>query len=183
MKVRVAALGLAVIFSGLQSPTHGADDPLKVCLDEDRPPFSSHQRGKPGTGFDVTLAQVIADRFGRPLKSSGSKASSTRFEPAARSQCAAFRRALLAGRRLRVDQRFAGRARREDGQASGFRRRDPRRSPAPRRTRCPHAQSGLRLFAANGGARTQDARPQINEIGDLSGLRLLIESGRLAMPS
>src|SRR5262245_7383542 len=68
MKVRVAALGLAAIFSSLQTAAHAADDPIKVCLDENRPPFSSHQRGKPGTGFDVTLAQGIADRLGRPLK-------------------------------------------------------------------------------------------------------------------
>jgi hypothetical protein len=68
MKGRVAALSLAAIFSGLQTAAHAADDSLKVCLDEGRPPFSSHQRGKPATGFDVTLAQGIADRLGRPLK-------------------------------------------------------------------------------------------------------------------
>ena len=45
-----------------------ADDPLKVCLDENLPPLSAHHRGKPDSGFDVALAQAIADRLGRPLK-------------------------------------------------------------------------------------------------------------------
>ena len=43
------------------------DDPLKVCLDEALPPLSVHQRGKPDSGFDVALAQAVADRLGRPL--------------------------------------------------------------------------------------------------------------------
>ena len=67
MKARLAALSLAAICSAT-SVAHAADEPLKVCLDEDRPPFSSHQRGKPGSGFEVTLAQAVADRLGRPLK-------------------------------------------------------------------------------------------------------------------
>src|SRR5262245_46173203 len=68
MKARVAALGLAAIFSGLPNAAHAAEEPLKVCLAQDRPPFSSHRRGKPDAGFDVTLAQGIADLLGRPLK-------------------------------------------------------------------------------------------------------------------
>ena len=68
MTIRAAAFGLVAIFSSLQTTAQAADDALKICLDEDRQPFSSHQRGKPGTGFDVTLAQGIADRLGRPLK-------------------------------------------------------------------------------------------------------------------
>jgi ABC-type amino acid transport substrate-binding protein len=85
MKVGAAALGLVAIFSGLQTAARAADDLLKVCLDEDRAPFSSHPRGKPGTGFDVTLAQAIADRLGRPLKiqwfeSKLDEDSSTRIE-------------------------------------------------------------------------------------------------------
>jgi ABC-type amino acid transport substrate-binding protein len=47
---------------------HAADAPLKVCLDENRPPFSARHRDKPDSGFDVALAQAIADRLDRPLK-------------------------------------------------------------------------------------------------------------------
>jgi len=68
MEIRIAALTLAAIFSIIAPAAQAADDPLKVCLDEDRPPFSSHHRGKPGSGFDVSLAQAIAERLGRPLK-------------------------------------------------------------------------------------------------------------------
>ena len=43
------------------------DNPLKVCLDENLPPLSMHQRGKPDSGFDLALAQAVAGRLGRPL--------------------------------------------------------------------------------------------------------------------
>ncbi|MGA7810808.1 substrate-binding periplasmic protein [Bradyrhizobium sp.] len=49
-------------------PARAADEPLSICLNADMPPLSIHHRGKPGSGFDVTLAQAIADRIGRPLK-------------------------------------------------------------------------------------------------------------------
>src|SRR5258705_1084184 len=45
-----------------------ADDVLKVCLDEDLPPLSAHRRGTPDSGFDVALAQAVAGRLGRPLQ-------------------------------------------------------------------------------------------------------------------
>jgi ABC-type amino acid transport substrate-binding protein len=67
MKFRLAAL--AGILVAIAATTAGAaEEPLRVCLDEDRPPFSAHHRGKPDTGFDVALTQAIADRLGRPLK-------------------------------------------------------------------------------------------------------------------
>ncbi|MBR0846510.1 transporter substrate-binding domain-containing protein [Bradyrhizobium diazoefficiens] len=67
MRRRLAPL-LAMLLSGMTA-AHAADpQPLRVCLDEDRPPLSAHRRGKPDTGFDVTLAQAVADKLGRPLK-------------------------------------------------------------------------------------------------------------------
>ena len=45
-----------------------AADALRVCLDEDLPPLSVHHRGKPATGFDVALAEAIAQKLGRPLE-------------------------------------------------------------------------------------------------------------------
>ncbi len=95
--------------------------PLKVCLDEDRPPLSSHPRGKPGAGFDVTLAQAVADRLGRPLAIQWFETKLDEdASPQLEGQRAAVRRALLAGQRLRTDQGFAGRARHEDRAHAGF---------------------------------------------------------------
>ena len=67
MRGRLAALGLAALLAA-PATTAWAADPLSVCLDEDRPPLSVHHRGKPDAGFDVLLAQAIADRLGRPLR-------------------------------------------------------------------------------------------------------------------
>ena len=54
------------------------DDPLKVCLDENLPPLSMHQRGKPDSGFDVALAQAVAGASADRSRSNGLKASSTK---------------------------------------------------------------------------------------------------------
>ena len=68
MKAWFAISAAAILFSVVVMTTARAgDDPLKVCLDEALPPLSVHQRGKPDSGFDVALAQAVADRLGRPL--------------------------------------------------------------------------------------------------------------------
>jgi len=66
MKSRLVAVAAALLAT--VTAACAADDPLKVCLDENLPPLSMHQRGKPDSGFDVALAQAVADRLGRPLK-------------------------------------------------------------------------------------------------------------------
>src|SRR5262245_61485846 len=66
MKSRLVAVAAALLAT--MTVVRAADDPLKVCLDENLPPLSTHQRGKPDSGFDVTLAQAVANRLGRPLK-------------------------------------------------------------------------------------------------------------------
>ena len=65
MRIRLAA---AVFLAISAMAAAAAGEPLKVCLDEDLPPLSLHRRGKPDSGFDVTLAQAVAARLGRPLK-------------------------------------------------------------------------------------------------------------------
>jgi ABC-type amino acid transport substrate-binding protein len=65
MKVRLAA---AAALLAMATTAHAAEDPLKICLDENLPPLSLHQRGKPDSGFDVALAEAVAARLGRPLK-------------------------------------------------------------------------------------------------------------------
>lgn len=67
MRSWLAAWSVAAILAAA-TVARAADDPLKVCLDEDRPPLSVHRRGEPDSGFDVLLAQAIAERMGRPLK-------------------------------------------------------------------------------------------------------------------
>ena len=68
MKVRLAISAAAIMLSGAAiTAARAADEPLKICLDEALPPLSVHQRGKPDSGFDVALAQAVADRLGRPL--------------------------------------------------------------------------------------------------------------------
>lgn len=54
----IAAWGLA---------TAQAPEPLRVCMSEDSPPQSQVHKGK-ASGFDVRLAQAVADAIGRPLK-------------------------------------------------------------------------------------------------------------------
>ncbi len=60
-----AAAALIAVFT---MPASAAGEMLKVCLDEDLPPLSAHHRGAPDSGFDVTLAEAIAQQLGRPLK-------------------------------------------------------------------------------------------------------------------
>jgi ABC-type amino acid transport substrate-binding protein len=180
MKVRVAALGLAAICSGLQTVAHAADDPLKVCLDEDRPPFSSHQRGKPGTGFDVALAQALADRLGRPLKiqwfeSKLDEDSSPQLE--ANALLSDGRCSLVGGYALTRDSLVVpGVKTAKLPDFEGATREDRRRrielgvlTPSQA-----YVYSPLTVVL---GPKTRGRR--ITGIGDLSGLRLLIESGTL----
>src|SRR5881275_339736 len=70
MRTWLGAAHATLLFmaAALAGPTAAADDALKVCLDEDLPPLSAHHRGKPDTGFDVTLAQAIAAKLNRPLQ-------------------------------------------------------------------------------------------------------------------
>ena len=180
MKARAAALGLVAIFSGLQTAAHAAEDPLKVCLDEDRPPFSSHPRGKPGTGFDVTLAQGIADRLGRPLKIQWFEGkldedSSPQLE--ANALLSDGRCSLVGGYALTRDSlAMPGVKTAKLPDFEGATRDDRRRrvelgALTPSR---PYVYSPLTIVL---GPKARGRK--INEIGDLSGLRLVIESGTL----
>jgi len=58
---------IVVAAMAAMTPARASDEPLKVCLDENLPPLSAHHNGKPDSGFDVALAQALADRLGRPL--------------------------------------------------------------------------------------------------------------------
>jgi ABC-type amino acid transport substrate-binding protein len=176
---RRLALGLAAMLVVLAAPARAAD-PLSICLDEDRPPLSVHHRGKVDAGFDVLLAQAIAERLGRPLRiqwfeSKLDEDSSPQLE--ANALLSDGRCALVGGYALTQDSLvkpgmktarlpdFAG-ASREDR-----RRRVALGVLAPSR---PYIYSPMTVVL---GPKARARK--ISDIGDLAGLRLAIESGSL----
>ena len=54
----------ALLFLESGDNARAADDPLKICLDEDRPPLSVHHKGKPEAGFDVLLGRYPVWGYG-----------------------------------------------------------------------------------------------------------------------
>jgi ABC-type amino acid transport substrate-binding protein len=69
MRIWLTVFGAAMAWATAAAmPATAGDDVLRVCLDEDLPPLSVHHRGKPASGFDVALAQAIAQRLGRSLE-------------------------------------------------------------------------------------------------------------------
>lgn len=180
MRGRLVAWSFAAISLAFASAAWAADDPLKICLDENRPPLSVHHRGKPDLGFDVVLAQAIAERMGRPLKiqwfeSKLDEDSSPQLE--ANALLSDGRCSLVGGYALTTDSLvkpglktarlpdFAG-ATRDDR-----RRRVALGVLAPSR---PYVYSPMTVVL---GPKAHDRK--ISDIGDLAGLRLAIESGSL----
>jgi ABC-type amino acid transport substrate-binding protein len=179
MRGRLAALGLAAMLAAPATAAWAAD-PLSICLDEDRPPLSAHHKGKPDSGFDVLLAQAIADRMGRPLKiqwfeSKLDEDSSPQLE--ANALLSDGRCSLVGGYALTTDSLvkpglktarlpdFAG-ATRDDR-----RRRVALGVLAPSR---PYVYSPMTVVL---GPKARERK--ISDIGGLAGLRLAIESGSL----
>jgi len=178
MKRRLAAVAAALLATA--TAVHAAEDPLKFCLDENLPPLSMHQRGKPDSGLDVTLAQAVADRLGRPLKiqwfeSKLDESSSPALEANALlsdGRCAlvgsyVFTRDSLVvpGVKTAKLPDFEG-ATRDDR-----RRRIPVGVLAPSQ---PYAYAPLTVVL---GEKARGRK--ISGIGDLAGLRIAIESGTL----
>lgn len=180
MRRWLAGWGVAAILAASAMAARAADEPLKVCLDEDRPPLSVHHKGKPDFGFDVLLAQAIAERLGRPLKiqwfeSRLDEDSSPQLE--ANALLSDGRCSLVGGYALTTDSLvkpgmktarlpdFAG-ATRDDR-----RRRVALGVLAPSQ---PYVYSPMIVVL---GPKAQGRN--IGSIGDLAGLRLAIESGSL----
>ncbi|QOZ70876.1 substrate-binding periplasmic protein [Bradyrhizobium arachidis] len=178
MRAWLAAWSVGAILAA--TTAHAADDPLRICLDEDRPPLSAHHRGKPDAGFDVLLAQAIAQRLGRPLaiqwfESKLDEDSSPQLE--ANALLSDGRCALVGGYALTTDSLvkpgmktarlpdFAG-ATRDDR-----RRRVALGVLAPSQ---PYVYSPMTVLL---GPKVQGRK--IGDIGDLAGLRLAIETGSL----
>ena len=179
MKGRLAAIGLAMMLAA-PATAAWATDPLGVCLDEDRPPLSAHHKGKPDSGFDVLLAQAIADRMGRPLRlqwfeSKLDEDSSPQLE--ANALLSDGRCALIGGYALTTDTLVKpGMKTARLPDFSGATRDDRRRRVAlgvlvPSQ---PYVYSPMTVVL---GPKARERK--IGDVGDLAGLRLAIESGSL----
>jgi ABC-type amino acid transport substrate-binding protein len=160
--------------------TARAADPLSICLDEDRPPLSVHHRSKPDAGFDVVLAQAIADRLGRPLRiqwfeSKLDEDSSPQLE--ANALLSDGRCSLVGGYALTTDSLVApGMKTARLPDFAGATREDRRRRVAlgVLAPSAPYVYSPMTIVL---GPKARDRK--ISGIGDLAGLRLAIESGSL----
>jgi ABC-type amino acid transport substrate-binding protein len=181
MKTWHVAWSVAAILAAAVTAARAADDPLRICLDEDRPPLSVHHKGKPDSGFDVRLAQALADRLGRPLtiqwfESKLDEDSSPQLE--ANALLSDGRCSLVGGYALTTDSLVVpGLKTAKLPDFEGATGPDHRRrvalgvlSPSD-----PYIYSALTVVL---GPKAADHR--IAGIGDLAGLRIGIESGTLA---
>ncbi|MBR0795938.1 transporter substrate-binding domain-containing protein [Bradyrhizobium jicamae] len=177
LTLAVAALLLA---PAIATTVRAADEPLKVCLDEDLPPLSAHHRGKPDAGFDVALAQAVAEKLGRPLKiqwfeSKLDEDSSPSLE--ANALLSDGRCSLVGGYALTRDSLVAPGVKTAklpdfDGATrDDHRRRIPVGVLIPSQ---PYVYSPLTIVL---GPKAKDRK--VSDIGDLAGLRIAIESGTL----
>lgn len=62
----VALFAAAALLAGMPFQSARAAAPLTVCLETNTPPFSVNDNGK-ARGFDVAVAQAVAQHLGRPL--------------------------------------------------------------------------------------------------------------------
>jgi ABC-type amino acid transport substrate-binding protein len=158
-----------------------AADALRVCLDEDLPPLSVHHRGKPASGFDVALAQAVAQRLGRSLEiqwfeSKLDEDSSPALETNA--LLSDGRCSLVGGYVLTTDSlvvpglKTAKLPDFEGATGPDHRRRVPLGVLTPTD---PYIYSALTVVLG-----PKAAERHISGIGDLAGLRIGIESGTLA---
>jgi ABC-type amino acid transport substrate-binding protein len=182
MKAGSIACAAAILLTALTSrPTRADDDALSICLNEDVPPLSVHHRGRPGSGFDVALAQAVADRLGRPLKiqwfeSKLDEDSSPALE--ANALLSDGRCSLVGGYAFTEDSLVVPGVKTaklpdfEGATVADRRRRVDLGALAPSQ---PYIYSPLTVIL---GPKARERH--IAGIGDLAGLRIAIESGTLA---
>jgi ABC-type amino acid transport substrate-binding protein len=176
-----SCVAAAVLMTIVAIPAVAAGDVLRVCLDEDLPPLSVHHRGKPASGFDVALAQAIAEKLGRSLEiqwfeSKLDEDSSPALETNA--LLSDGRCSLVGGYALTTDSlvvpglKTAKLPDFEGATGPDHRRRVPLGVLTPSD---PYIYSALTVVL---GPKAADRH--ITAIGDLAGLRIGIESGTLA---
>ena len=173
-------LAVAAVLLATATATRADDDPLKVCLDENLPPLSTHQGGKPDSGFDVALAQAVADRLSRPLKiqwfeSKLDESSSPALEANALlsdGRCALVGSYALTKDSLKVPGVKTAKLPDFEGAT-----RDDRRRRVPVGVLAPSQPYVYAPLTVVLGEKARDRK--ISGIGDLAGLRIAIESGTL----
>ncbi|CCD97614.1 transporter substrate-binding domain-containing protein [Bradyrhizobium sp. STM 3809] len=178
---RLACWTVALLISTASSAAQAAGDVLRICLDENLPPFSLHQRGKPGNGFDVLLGQAIADRLGKKLEiqwfeSKLDEDSSPALE--ANALLSDGRCSLLASYAFTQDGLVAPGVKTAKLPDFDGATRDDRRQRIPLGTLTPSKPYMFSTLTVVLGPAAKQR--QIRDIGDLAGLRLAIESGTLA---
>jgi ABC-type amino acid transport substrate-binding protein len=178
MKRRLVAVAAALLATA--TTVRAAEDPLKVCLDENLPPLSIHQRGKPDSGFDVALAQAVAERLGRPLKiqwfeSKLDESSSPALEANALlsdGRCVLVGSYVFTKDSLVVPGIKAAKLPDFEGAT-----RDDRRRRVPLGVLAPSQPYVYAPLTVVLGEKARDRK--ISGVGDLAGLRIAIESGTL----
>jgi ABC-type amino acid transport substrate-binding protein len=185
MRTRLAVSAAALLLAAMATTARAAEEPLKVCLDGDLPPLSVHHRGKPDSGFDVALAQAVADRLGRPLQiqwieSKLDEDSSPALE--ANALLSDGRCSLVGGYALTKDSLVVPGVKTAKLPDFDGATRDDRRRRVPLGVLAPsqpYIYSALTIVL--GSKALEKARERhIAGVGDLAGLRLAIESGTLA---
>jgi ABC-type amino acid transport substrate-binding protein len=185
MRTWLAASGAAVLLMAMvPMMAAAADDVLRVCLDEDLPPLSAHRRGAADRGFDVALAQAVAELLGRPLtiqwfESKLDEDSSPALE--ANALLSDGRCSLVGSYALTKDSLVVPGVKTaklpgfEGGTGADRRRRVPLGVLAPSQ---PYIYSPLTVVL--GPKAIEKVRDRsIAGVGDLAGLRIGIESGTL----
>jgi len=180
---RLAISAAVALVAAAITAARASDEPLKVCLDENLPPLSAHQRGKPDSGFDVALAQAIADRLGRPLQiqwfeSKLDEDSSPALE--ANALLSDGRCSLVGGYALTTDSLVVPgvKTAKLPGFEGAVRADRTRRVPLGVLTPSqPYIYSPLTVVL---GPKATIGGRRIADVGDLAGLRIGIESGTLA---
>lgn len=180
MRRCLSILSAAAILVAAPLVARATEDPLRVCLDEDRPPLSVHRKGKPDAGFDVLLARAVAERLRRPLtiqwfETRLDEDSSPQLE--ANALLSDGRCSLVGGFALTQDSLVVpGMKTARLPDFVGATREDRRRRVglgvlAPSQ---PYIYSPMTVVL---GLKARDRK--IGDIGDLAGLRLVIDSGSL----
>jgi ABC-type amino acid transport substrate-binding protein len=185
MRTWLATSAAAFLLAATATTVRAAEEPLKICLDEDLPPLSAHHRGKPDSGFDVALAKAIADRLGRPLKiqwfeSKLDEDSSPALE--ANALLSDGRCSLVGSYALTKDSLVVPGVKTAKLPDFEGATRDDRRRRVPLGVLAPsQAYIYSALTVVLGPKALEKARERrITGVGDLAGLRLAIESGTLA---
>jgi ABC-type amino acid transport substrate-binding protein len=181
MRNWLTASAAALLLAATATTACAAEEPLKICLDEDLPPLSVHHRGKPDSGFDVALAKAVADRLGRPLKiqwieSKLDEDSSPALE--ANALLSDGRCALVGGYALTKDSLVVPGVKTAKLPDFDGATRDDRRRRVPLGALAPSQPYIYSALAVVLGPKARERR--IAGVGDLAGLRLAIESGTLA---